>query len=240
MLEDLRGDTLRYPRAVVSLPDHLKPIAAGQRKLAREVMEEHQRARILEGAIDVLAAKGYPATTVDDFVAAARIGVGSFYAHFNGKEECLLAAFELVAEEARRAILPLAATGESWATQVCLGLRELLRWIAANPSRARIVLVEIQTGGSRALDRYEQTLDAAATFLRAGRELADPSRHLPGTLEETTAGGIAWLLRHRLSADEPLEVEALFADLGAMVLEPYLGEEAARREIAARVLAPSS
>lgn len=225
---------LRYPRPVVSLPDHLKPIAAGQRKLDREVMEEHQRARILEAAIEVLAAKGYPATTVDDIVAAARIGVGSFYSHFEGKEECLLGAFELVAEELRGAVLPVAAEGETWAARVCVGLKALLDWIVANPSRARIALVEIQTGGTRALARYEQSLDAAAAFLRSGRGMADPTRHLPESLEETTAGGIAWLLRHRLAAAEAIEVEALFADLGEMVLEPYLGEEGARRQVAAQ------
>lgn len=53
----------------------------------------HQsRLRILEAAIDVVRAKGYAATTVDDLCAAARVTKGSFFHHFKSKEEMVLAA----------------------------------------------------------------------------------------------------------------------------------------------------
>ncbi len=74
---------------MASLPEHLRPIPAGREKLSREVMEEHQRKRVVEAAIVVFAEKGYPGTTVDDLVNAARVGVGSFYALFGGKKSAL-------------------------------------------------------------------------------------------------------------------------------------------------------
>ena len=196
-------------------------------------MEEHQRTRVVGAAIDVFAEKGYPGTTVDDLVNAARVGVGSFYALFGGKEECLVATYESVTAQARAEILAVAAPMPNWGTQVAVGLRVLLKWVQANPAAARIALIEIQTAGPIALRAYEETLDVIGDFLKRGREAAEFGRPLPERLEQTTVNGIAWLLHRRLSMGEGASLDPLFDELGELILEPYLGEEGARDELAA-------
>lgn len=211
----------------------MRPIPAGREKLSRDVMEEHQRTRVTEAAIGVFAEKGYPATTVDDLVNAARVGVGSFYALFGGKEECLVAAYETLTKEARAEAIAAASSAAAWGAQVAAGLRALLKWVQREPVKARIALIEIQSAGPSALRSYEETLDAVAGFLALGREVGDRSRPLPETLEHTTVNGIAWLLYRRLSTRDAASLDSLFGELGQLILAPYLGEERAEQEIAA-------
>lgn len=215
---------------MATLPDHLRPIPAGRQKLPREVMTEHQRARLLEAAISVFAEKGYSGTTVDDLIAAGRVGVGSLYAHFDGKEKCLLAAFDLIVAEAQEEVLKDASEAGSWAAGICSGLRNLLGWLALNPSRGRVALVEIQTGGPAAHSRYEQALGKAVEALRKGRG-ASQARELPDSLEETTVNGVAWLLHRHLAVGDAESLPGLFAELGDLILEPYLGREQAQAVI---------
>ena len=50
------------------------------------------RPNLLEAAMDVIRAKGYAATTVDDICHAAGVSKGAFFHHFASKEELAVAA----------------------------------------------------------------------------------------------------------------------------------------------------
>ena len=50
------------------------------------------KTRMLDAAVQVIRAKGYAATTVDDICEAARLTKGSFFHHFKSKEELAVAA----------------------------------------------------------------------------------------------------------------------------------------------------
>ena len=220
----------------VPLPDHLKPIPVGRHKLPREVQQEHQRARIIEASIPVFAAEGYPATTVDDLVAAAGVGVGSFYAHFEGKEGCLLAACELIYLEIENSFREDASKGTGWAEKVAFGLYGLLRWLADDPIRAKVGLLEAQTAGPAAVDLFSGAQARVAALLRAGRDAGSSPRQLPETLEPTIVNAVSWLLQQRLAGGEVASAPGVFADVCELVLEPYVGEKTAR-SLAAQALA---
>ncbi len=63
---------------------------------------EATRARLLEAARDVIRAKGYAATTVDDICAAAGVTKGAFFHHFPSKERLGLDAIEAFNDMASR------------------------------------------------------------------------------------------------------------------------------------------
>jgi AcrR family transcriptional regulator len=202
-------------------------------------MTEHQRRRALHAAIQVFAERGYPAATVDELVAAAQMGVGSFYSFFKGKEECLLATYEDIWARSRSAVTEAVEKDAEWPQQVCAGLRATLDFIVAEPAAAQIALIEIQTAGPRGLQLYANTLAEVAEALARGRDLSAPPGRLPASLEQTTVSGIAWLLHRRLILREIDTIGSLFDELAHLILEPYLGEAKARRTIAAATSAPT-
>src|SRR5579864_9087711 len=52
------------------------------------------RSKLLDAARDVIRAKGYSATTVDDICATAGVTKGGFFHHFPSKEQLGIAAIE--------------------------------------------------------------------------------------------------------------------------------------------------
>ncbi len=62
--------------------------------MARVNNSAETRTRLLEAARDVIRAKGYTATTVDDICAAAGVTKGGFFHHFESKERLGIAAIE--------------------------------------------------------------------------------------------------------------------------------------------------
>jgi AcrR family transcriptional regulator len=208
-----------------SLPEHLLPVPVGRERLPKEVMQEHTRARVLDAAIEVFAKRGYQGTTVDHIVSAGRIGVGSFYLLFGGKQECFLAAYRRIVLEERLRIEESIPSDAAWPDRLLFGLRALLERIEEQPLAARIALVEVQTAGSEALAEHARTLDEAADLLRSGRKVSPLGDELPPSLEFATVGGLTWFLQQRIAAGQT-DAAALLPDALEIVAEPYLGQQA--------------
>jgi AcrR family transcriptional regulator len=199
-----------------------KPAGKRDAEPARGPLAERQRERLLDAVEGLVAERRVAGTSIEAIVKAAGVATITFYEHFEGKEECFVAAYDRAVEEEAEALRRAAAEQPTWAEQFCSGLRALLAAIAANPARARLCLVEAQTGGPALSVRFEATLDRVARVLREGRELETAPASLPPTLEEATAGGLAWLLRERVERGGE-DVEALYPKLVDVALGPYLG-----------------
>jgi len=217
---------------MVSLPEHLQAKPVGRRRLAPEVRAEHQRERILDAATRVFAERGFQAATIDDVVAAAKVGVGSFYDLFDNKADCFVQAYSRIAADARERIAAAVPAEAPWPEQATAALRALLELIEAEPLRAKVALVEVQTAGPEALTRHEETVDAVIPLLARGRAENPALDDLPTHLEEAIVGGLAWLLQQRLAQGEFEGVDAHLPDVLEIAVVPYVGREAVPELIA--------
>ncbi len=108
--------------------------------------------------------------------------------------------------------------------------------IDAEPLIARACLVEVLTAGPAAVERYERALhDVAHPILFPGRALNPHATRLSDSLEDTLAGGIAWIVYQRLVAGEAERIPGLLPEALEFVLLPYLGEEEAAPIVSACV-----
>jgi AcrR family transcriptional regulator len=218
------------------LPEHLKKAPVGVERLSRDALSSHQRERIASAAIGVFAKRGFQRTTIDNITAAAGSSVGSFYSLFDGKEDCFLHCYDRVLGEGRSRIEAEVSESGAWADRLCAAVLALLRAVEEEPLAARLVLVEVQTAGPEALERYERALTSLVPFLRAGRDHLPAGDRLPPRLEDASIAGSAWLLQQRLVRGEAKGVTALLPEFLAILAGNYLGEARARR-LADRALA---
>lgn len=187
-------------------------------------LSAQQRERILDATERLVGERGCSHTSIEAIVKAAGVSSVTFYEHFAGKEACFLAAFERAVAETQAEIASAVPPELSWPERFCTALRVLLAMVAADPGRARLCLVEAQTAGPSLSVRFDALLDRVAGLLRGGRALDTAPVDLPPTLEEATAGGLAWLLRERLERRQADRVEELYPKLVDVALAPYLGE----------------
>ena len=222
----------------MQLPEQLARVSVGRERISDDELAAHQRRRIVRAAVGVFAKRGYQQTTIDNIVAAAKASVGGFYTHFDSKEDCFLQSYEMVVSEATSEIEAGQQATGSWPERASALLGALLARVEAEPLAARLVLVEAQTAGPRALSRYEATLDLLADGLRHGRSLLRGAPEPPVRLEEAAVAGAAWLLHERLALGEAKGCTELLPELATLLLGPYVGDQAARRLADATALQP--
>jgi AcrR family transcriptional regulator len=210
-------------------PDELVAVPTGRHGLPADIVAAHQRERLLNGTIEMVAKRGYRGTSIDHIVKAARVGHVAFYDLFDGKEDCFLAAFDRIVEETSETLGAAVSSEMDWAEQICSALGALLDLIAADPGRARVGLVEVQAAGRNAYARYEKAIDRAIPKLREGRAQGVEAAALSDTLEEAILGGVAWILHQRLVKGEIEKIGELLGETIQIALSPYLGEAEAHR-----------
>ncbi len=193
----------------------------------RGALPAPQRERILDATERLVADRGCAGTSIEAIVKAAGVSSVTFYEFFVGKEECFVAAFDRAVdagagELARAAAGDPVAGGLSWPEQIATGLRAMTELVPTEPERARLCLIEAQTGGPQLSDRFDAVLDRVAAKLREGRALETAPANLPATHEEATAGALAWLLREQLETGDAARMDALYPELIDIALAPYL------------------
>lgn len=193
-----------------------------------EVLAQHRRQRLLTGAAEIVAERGYRQVSVADIVKRAATARSRFYENFSSKEDCFFALYDNAVEAALESVA--AACGEAeddFPERVRIGLGALLATMEDDRVLARAWVVEGPAVGPAINDRFERMISGFAGLLRAGRE-GEGGDELPETVEETVVGGLYWLLYYALLEERPKRLKSLLPQLAEFSLIPFLGAEAAR------------
>jgi AcrR family transcriptional regulator len=207
----------------------LARLPRGRHGLPREFVDLNHRNRLLAGAIEAVAEHGYLATTVTHITAAAEVSRGVFYRHFDDKQSCSLAAYDIAVDWIAEAVAQTLDLGDGWARAVRSVVATTLGVFATDPRLARLCTVEILFAGTPGLDRHEATLERLAIPLRAGRAERPLGAELPLHLEPTLIGGAISLVPRYLNAGNGDRLAEAAPELTEFLLAPYLGVAAARQ-----------
>jgi AcrR family transcriptional regulator len=191
---------------------------------------ESQRNRIHQAMIEVVSERGYPETRVVDVIRVAGVSRKTFYELFESKEDCFLAAYDVLLENLIGAAGNAfeSKPGAPWAERIEATLSTLLDHLSAHPSEARFAIVEVLAAGPKALSRRDAALRQFTGFLEAGR--AETSVELPGITSISIAGGINELLYSEILHGAAGQLPGRLPDLMFWVTLPFLGAEGAAAE----------
>ncbi len=192
---------------------------------------EIQRSRLLVGAVGAIEEYGYAGTTVAQITARARVSRRTFYELFDSRDECLRALVEDVLATIESEIAAAGLDGLRWREQVRGGLWVILSFFDREPALARVCVVQALRGGPEVLERRGEILERLADVIDRGR--AESSRgggECTLLTAEGLVGGACGILHARLSRGEHRPLIDLLGELMGMIVLPYLGPAAARRE----------
>ncbi len=203
----------------------------GRHRLPPEVIARSQRERLLEAAIRVVAAKGYAATTVADLTREAGISRTTFYAMFDDKEGCFLAAYDGIVDALVRRVAAAYESEGEWPQRARAGLAALLEALAEEPDVARLALVDVGSVGPAAQRRFRAAMQRLTPFFEEGRDFAPGGRNLPANTSRMAIGAVTGLIADELTEERAEDLPKLLSDVLFATLVPYIGPDAAAREV---------
>ena len=148
------------------------------------------RSTLLEAMALNAAEVGFVNSRVEDVVVRAHASRRTFYAHFENREQCLLAAHAAVVEDAL-----IATDGPD--PKAALG--RLMRYLSAWPAHAQLLVGEVLAVGPAGLARHEETMTRLAARLE---DCAPRTSRARGARREELAharfGALARLVQQRV------------------------------------------
>lgn len=176
---------------------------------------------MMDAMAELSAEQGYDATKIADIVRRAGVARKTLYDNFDGKEDLFLTAFTTANRELMMVVdAACADSDEIWQKRIEAGLAAILEFFAARPAVAKMCMVEALSATPAASARYDAAVER---FVEKLRRNTPADLGLPGTIEETLVGGVAWILNQQIRRGEGSQVMDLLPELSEFVLSPYHG-----------------
>jgi AcrR family transcriptional regulator len=205
-------------------------VAARPDASRRPEVADIQRTRLLTAAVQTIDELGYPHTTVAHITARARVSRRTFYELFANRDECLEAVLQNAVDGVRRELAGADLGGAGWREQVRVGLWVILCAFDRDPMLARVCVVQVARAGQSALERREAIFAELARVVDEGRQASTRCEGVARLTAEGLVGAAFAIVHARLLRGEGEPLAGLLGELTGMIVLPYLGAAAARRE----------
>lgn len=203
------------PLSVASRPRAPRPASLDTRDHAE---------RALRAFTAVVAEQGYANTTIDQVVRRASMSGSTFYAHFNSKDDVMMAIIDRAGAQMVAATLAAFWRGSDWPHGVRRGLAALLNYLALRPALARLIVIEVYAAGPLAMECRAKAFGPLQRLVKKGRER---SPETPAIATEMIADGILALVYQQTRDSGPERLPALVPICTYIALAPFIGADEA-------------
>lgn len=178
------------------------------RRLPADEVARNQRERLFAALVAVVAEKGYEGTRVEDLLELSGVSRSAFYEHFNGKEDCLLAAIDSFLGPT---IGTVAETNgqPSGEQRARAAFNALIALIVEQAAASRMCFVEVFAAGQPAVDRIDRAVDTFQGFVSGALDEMPGRGEMPPEIVRAMIGGLRKVIHTRLYRREEEELAEL-------------------------------
>ncbi len=185
-----------------------------------------------EALIELAFGSNYQAVTVEEIAARAGGSREDFERTFPSKQACAVAAIQEVMARNLRVVQAAFESEERWPDTLRAGAYAMARYVADHPKEVRFGMLDMLWAGEMTGALRDQFFGKFVAMVEAGREVAPDPDAVPPLAAESVVGSITQALG-RFSMERGGERDPIAAvpEMMYLAVRPYLGEEAARREL---------
>ncbi len=208
------------------------PIPRGRSRMSREEIAVNHRERILHAIAQLSQDKGYDATTTADITREAGLDAKVFYRLFADKREAFMSYHELGFQQLMAVMADAFFKADTWPERSWRSGAAFLGFLAREPLVAHMGFIESYAVGPAAVQRVEDSHVAFTVFLQEGYQwlgqTGNDGPQPPSKLAlEAIIAAIFELVYLQVRAGKTKQLPRHLGLMGALVLTPFLGVEAA-------------
>jgi len=186
------------------------------------------RLLILSAIAKLTVADGYETLTVPRIRTAAGVSRRAFDDHFDGIDDCLLAALEMRTSKALSKVVSAHGAGKTWPGGVYRAVTALCTHIAQDAAFAKLAFIDAFAPGPAAILRRTQLVNTTSELLRESAPLNQRPDRL---MAEASVGAVWGVLHHQVAHGRARRLPEIAATLAFLATAPAVGAPEAARAI---------
>lgn len=191
-----------------------------------------ERTAYTKALIELAFESDYQSVAVEEIAARAGGSKADFERIFPSKQACAVAAIEEVMARNLRTVQAAFDAEDRWPDSLRAGAYAMARYVADNPKEIRFGMLDMLWAGEMTGALRDQFFGKFLAMVDAGRGVAPDPEAVPPLAAESVVGSITQALgRFSLERGEERDPIAAVPEMMYLAVRPYLGEEAARKEL---------
>jgi AcrR family transcriptional regulator len=204
-----------------------------------EEVARHQRARLEGAMVEAVARHGFAGTTLRELVTLAGVSKTTFYEHFDSKQDCFLATFDEIVDQAGRRVSAAFREPGDFRERLVAALASFMDLAVEEPAAASLAGVESLTLGAAGVAHRERGSAAFEVMVRQSFDHSPSQVEVSDLIVRAIVGGIRGVVYHRLRSGRVEELPGLVPELVDWAL-CYQREPSAAMVAAAKAATGSS
>jgi AcrR family transcriptional regulator len=200
-----------------SAPQPTEPLfprlSGGPRKMPAAKVAEHQRARLEGAMVEAVARHGFAGTTLGELVALAGVSKTTFYEHFDSKQDCFLATFDEIIDQATKRVSAAYREPGDFRERLLAGLTSFMDLAVEEPAAASLAGVESLTLGAAGVAHRERGSAAFEVMVRQSFDHSPSAVEVSDLIVRAIVGGIRGVVYHRLRSGQVEQLPGLVSEL---------------------------